>query len=226
MATAKSPGTMMSYGGEGYRLLGELIRRISGQSYTEFITERIFVPLGMADCHVGLTPTIEPRTVCNMDESFMPDMPVGDALREMAAVPDAGGSIFGPVGDYAAFAQMLLNGGDYGNERLLSRAAVEQATRNQVPGIGVDFGGWHDEACWGYGFSITGTERWRWYDGALVPAGSFGHGGLGGSAYWVDRDNDVVALYFSHCEDIDPEREEHHWDFDLFQNLVTAAVVD
>jgi CubicO group peptidase (beta-lactamase class C family) len=40
------------YSNVGYALLGELIHRASGQRYGEFVTQRVFRPLGM-DCVVG-----------------------------------------------------------------------------------------------------------------------------------------------------------------------------
>lgn len=41
------PGTQWNYSNTGYYLLGMLIERLSGKSYSEFLTENIFLPLGM-----------------------------------------------------------------------------------------------------------------------------------------------------------------------------------
>jgi CubicO group peptidase (beta-lactamase class C family) len=43
------PGTKWSYSNSGYILLGYLIEKISGQSYSDFIQQNIFTPLGMKD---------------------------------------------------------------------------------------------------------------------------------------------------------------------------------
>jgi len=43
------PGTKLNYSNSGYILLGYLIEKISGQSYSEFVQQNIFTPLGMKD---------------------------------------------------------------------------------------------------------------------------------------------------------------------------------
>lgn len=222
---AKPPGAEMSYGGVNYDLLGEIIRRVAGISYSDFLAQRLFEPLGMS-ARVGFDRSIEPNLVCNFDVQYTPDLPTGDELRMLTSTPSASASVFGTMEDCARFAQMLLNEGDYGEVRLLQPATVALMTRNQIPGIGTEFLGGHDEACWGYGLDILDTERWRWHDGSLPANGTFTHGGLGGVMFWGDPVHDLIGLYFSHCLDVDPETGEHHWDADLFQNMVTAAVAN
>ena len=43
------PGTKWNYSNSGYVLLGYLIEKISGQSYSDFVQQNIFTPLGMKD---------------------------------------------------------------------------------------------------------------------------------------------------------------------------------
>ena len=45
------PGTKWGYSNMGIATLGRIIEVVSGKSYEEFITERIFQPLGMKDSH-------------------------------------------------------------------------------------------------------------------------------------------------------------------------------
>ncbi len=227
LGTAKQPGAEMSYAGINYDLLGEIIRRISGMSYAAFVEEHIFRPLGMQRARVGFDRSIEPNMVCNFDIKFTPDLPVGDELRALASIPNGSSAVYGTIEDCAAFAQTLLNGGSYGDATILQPATVAQMTRNQIPGVGSDFfGHWHKEASWGYGPGVMGNARWAWYDGTLASNASFNHGGLGGVLFWVDPEIDVVGAYFSYCYDVDPETGAHHWDADLFQNMVTVAVAD
>jgi CubicO group peptidase (beta-lactamase class C family) len=44
------PGESFSYSNSGYNLLGYIIEKVSGQSYWQFLHERIFMPLGMTSC--------------------------------------------------------------------------------------------------------------------------------------------------------------------------------
>ena len=41
------PGTQYNYSNTGYYLLGMIIEKLSGKTYSEFLTENIFLPLGM-----------------------------------------------------------------------------------------------------------------------------------------------------------------------------------
>ncbi len=46
------PGSEWNYSNTGYYLLGMLIEKLSGNTYSEFLTENIFIPLGMIDTGV------------------------------------------------------------------------------------------------------------------------------------------------------------------------------
>ena len=223
---AKKPGAQMTYANENYELLGEIVRRVSGMSFSDFLVERIIRPLGMDGVRVGLDPAIESDFVFDFSVPLGEGVPSGDALRELFTHPHPAANLFARARDYAAFLQMLLNKGYYGDAQILHPITVAQMTRNQVPGIRAEFFGRSiAEAGWGYGPAIVQTQRWPWTVGTLVKDGAISHGGGGGTTFWVDPATDVVGVYFSYCTKFDPVTLEPAWDFDLFQNMVTAAVV-
>lgn len=223
---AHPPGSLMSYCNHGYELLGEVVRRVSGVSFQDFVAQRILAPLGMADSYFGLRSAERTRFAeRDADNPVLPALGGREDYRRFVEIPFAMGGLYATAADYAIFAQMYLNRGRYGSQRILGEACVAQMTRNQIPGIPAEFLGPHPEGDWGYGFGIIGDDRWRMFDGSLPPNGGFGHGGLGGTAFWVDPLNDLIGIYFSVCG-IDDVREEHIWEYDLFQNLVTTAVAD
>ena len=45
------PGSQYRYNNSGYFLLGAIIEKISGQTYAQFVEQRIFAPLGMQDTY-------------------------------------------------------------------------------------------------------------------------------------------------------------------------------
>jgi CubicO group peptidase (beta-lactamase class C family) len=47
------PGTRVSYSNMGYMFLGEVISKISGKSYEDFVREEILIPNGILDMHIG-----------------------------------------------------------------------------------------------------------------------------------------------------------------------------
>ena len=223
----KTPGTQMTYDNHHYALLGEVVRRASGQSLWDFAHERIFLPLGMLDTSYRLQEKYRGRAVVrDPAASFLEPIPGDEVdILTVADEPNGGSGLATTAKDYAIFLQMILNGGKYDDTRILTEASVREMTRNQIPGVGTEMGGsWHPEASWGLGFGVLGTERWRGFHGSLAPEGTLSHGGIGGTCFWIDREHEVIGVYFSVCLDIDPERGEHAWDFDLFQDLVTAAI--
>ena len=219
----RPPGEEMAYCNENYTLLGEIVRRVSGQPLDEYAREHIFEPLGMSDTSYRLLPHLEPRIVrapTDIDAAVPMENP------ELRDAPRGGSGVRATALDYAKFCQAFLNRGAYGDYQMLRSRTVFEMTRNQIPGIGTDFGGWHPEASWGLGFRVMADEKWRWFDGSMLPQGSLMHGGNGGTNFWIDPENDMLGIYFSTCLDQDMDRGELHMDLDLFQNMAIAAIRD
>jgi len=218
----KRPGEEMSYCTFNYVVLGEIVRRGSGIHGADFMDQRIFAPLGMADTTAHYPGDDSPRLA-----TLPADAPLRVLFPSPALPPglpargDAG--VVSTALDLAVFGQACLNGGRYGDVRLLSPATIQQMTRNQIPGISVNwFGQFHREASWGYGWQVTCDEKWSYFDGSLRPAESFGHGGATGTFYWIDPQNEVVGVYLS--LGVAWERDVFRHRFDLFQNMVYAAL--
>jgi CubicO group peptidase (beta-lactamase class C family) len=217
----------MSYCNHGYALLGEIVRRVSGQSLADFARERIFEPLRMEDTSYIVPDAVRARIVRRpLDAPFAVGV-VGPGLgtREHQELPLAAAGVYSTVMDMAIFGQMFLNRGSYGDVRILSPASVAEMTRNQIPGISSQIPGeFFPEASWGFGWSIRGNKKALRY-GSLHSPQTFSHHGAGGVQFWVDPVYEIVGLYFSVAlEFIDDLRsKECH---DLFMNAVTAAVVD
>ena len=70
---------------------------------------------------------------------------------------------------------------------------------------------------------IQGDARWRSSHGILQPRGTFYHQGGTGCGFWIDPVHDVVGIYLSSVP-LDFDTGDAHWEFDKFQNMVTAAV--
>lgn len=56
-----SPGEKWCYSNTGYVLLGWILEKVSGQSYGDFLTERIFSPLGMENTQAIVSDQIVPH---------------------------------------------------------------------------------------------------------------------------------------------------------------------
>jgi D-alanyl-D-alanine carboxypeptidase len=75
------PGTRFSYSNAGFALLTGVIERVSGQSYGEFVHDRLFAPLGMHNTGFGGVPQINAysRVVTPFQRATYRLMPVQEA---------------------------------------------------------------------------------------------------------------------------------------------------
>ena len=222
---ARPPGQQMDYLFLCYVLLAQIVERVSGRSYSEFIQERLFTPLGMRDSYVAVPESVRSRVIKRPAEAPW-NQPMGPLFAIDSRKNEEGPSVFTTTRDLAVFGQMFLNGGTYGGARILSRPAVAAMTRSQTPGIPVIMGPKsHKEASYGYGWFIRTQEKWRYWDGSLQSQGEFHHQGAGGVLLWVDPRDEIVSCYFSIDLAVTPEMEPL-WNADLFQNVVSSAVAD
>jgi len=227
---AAAPGTLMIYADLNYQFIGEIVRRLSGRRIWELARERIFAPLGMDDSFFIVPESAMERVVIRPPDAPLaaPMSPLYQGIdsRQMQETPYASSGVFSTPLDLARFGQCFLNQGRYGQARLLSRASVAAMTRDQIPGVPARFLGLHIPiASWGYGWVVESPAKWKYYHGSLWPLGTFNHGGGGGTMLWVDREHEVVGVYFEACRRF-TERLEMLWNADLFHNVITAAIDD
>jgi CubicO group peptidase (beta-lactamase class C family) len=234
----KPPGTEMSYSNYGYELLGEIVRRVSGQSLPSFAQARIFTPLGMRDTYYSVPDSVKGRIVrrpatapwAGPEGPGLAEAPLVTKLRmvgldsqEWQETPFAAYGAFSTALDIATFGQMFLNRGHYGETRILSAASVAEMTRNQIPGISTHEGNeFFPEASWGLGWDVLGDKK-PLYDGSLCSLHTFMHGGGGGVRLWVDPIYEIIGVYFSVILE-NTAAGVALWQADLFMNAVTAAV--
>jgi CubicO group peptidase (beta-lactamase class C family) len=221
-------GEVMIYSTHNYDLLGEIVRRLSGRRLEQLARERVFGPLGMHDSYYEVPESESHRVVQRAPgRPFGPEwLPFFDDIggRRWQETPWGGGGLFSTPLDIAVFGQMIVDEGRYGDARILSPATVAAMTRDQIPGLRARLLNHEAEhASWGYGWTITSPTKWRYFDGSLQPLGTLSHSGGGGAAFWVDREHELVGVYFEVSTRL-TERYEMLWNFDLFQNAVTAAV--
>ncbi|UCF39090.1 MAG: beta-lactamase family protein [Acidobacteriota bacterium] len=181
----EKPGEKFIYSDINYFLLGEIVRRVTGQTLDEFADERIFKPLGMME--TGFNP--DPAKVERIAPTEKRD---GEMLRGHVHDPTAsrmGGvaghaGLFSTVDDTARWAQMILNGGVFDGSRILSPLAVLKMISPQTP-----FG----EGDWrGIGFDIE--TRFSTPRGDLFPVSSFGHTGFTGTSVWIDPYSETLVV--------------------------------
>ena len=83
------PGAEYLYSNTGYNLLAEIVARASGQSFADFMQQRIFKPLGMNDTHILID---HQRVEKNRATSYAPNENIGELRRLHFTPPPADGS--------------------------------------------------------------------------------------------------------------------------------------
>ncbi|NUR52041.1 MAG: beta-lactamase family protein [Hamadaea sp.] len=187
-------------------LLGVLVARVTGQSFEEFLRERLFEPLGMKDTGFDvpaekidrLPPLYAPDP--QSGEFHVWDPAEGGRHSRPPAFQGGGGGLVSTVDDYHAYFQMLLNGGVHGGRRILSKPAVELMTTNRLTAeqlaareamgrdnVHISFGqGQHGG--WGFGMAV------RTYRGDYAPVGQFGWDGGSGVTTYADPANQLTGM--------------------------------
>ncbi|MBD2768137.1 beta-lactamase family protein [Hymenobacter sp. BT664] len=191
------PGEQFTYG-LSVDVLGRLIEVLSGQPLDQYLQTRIFEPLGMRDTYFYLPPTKRARLAKlyteNARKQTVPMPPQGGMSPDYPLAPgtyfSGGAGLSSTIDDYAAFLQLLLNGGTYHGRQLLKPATVALMTQNQIGEL--NQGG----NKFGLGFGITTAENAARQPGGLSE-GSYEWGGIFGTTYWVDPKQQLVALLYT-----------------------------
>lgn len=176
-------------------LQGVLIARASGAALPDFLTERIFRPLGMVDTGFGVPVSQRHRL-----SSYYRHDPDGGGLllldgpdgqyAEVPAFPSGAGGLVSTAADWLAFARLLLGGGETGGRRLLSAESVRLMTTNHLtPAQAEPAQLFLEGQGWGFGGSVDIDRRDPWN----VP-GRYGWVGGTGTAACVFPDGRVSIL--------------------------------
>jgi CubicO group peptidase (beta-lactamase class C family) len=126
-----TPGEAFEYANTNYDILGLIIQTVSGQSYEEYIEEKIFTPLGMKQSYTSL----EDVRAGNMSRGYYPFFGFTTAYDHLMpysriAKPSAG--LFSSVEDLTHYLIAHLNDGRYQDGSILS---PEGMTELHTPGI-------------------------------------------------------------------------------------------
>jgi CubicO group peptidase (beta-lactamase class C family) len=113
------PGEKWNYSNSGYVLLGYLIEKISQQSYSEFVQENIFTPLGMKDSGYDSNSAIILHRASGYTPSAKGTIHAG--YIDMS-IPFSAGSLYSTTEDLLRWEQGLMGG------KLLSVASLAKMT--------------------------------------------------------------------------------------------------
>jgi uncharacterized protein YbbC (DUF1343 family)/CubicO group peptidase (beta-lactamase class C family) len=181
---AVAPGATFLYSDTGFILLGELVRRVSGEPLDTFARKQFFAPLGMRDTAfappAAWRKRIAPTEAVNNQGPLRGVVHDGNARMLHGIAGHAG--MFSTASDLSRFCRMLLAGGQLGGRRYLKEATVRAMFTPHVIG----------ESTRGLGWDMASPYSRTL--GAYFPMGSVGHTGFTGTAIWMDPATNVYMI--------------------------------
>ena len=222
------PGSRMEYHATSSMwVIAAIVEQRAGQSFDEFVRQRIAAPLGLDDLYVGLPreqhrrvadvvhvgPALSPEELAKLGFPVNPQSEVTEEALEAfnrpearaAGVPGGGGTM--TAGDLALFYQALLRDAEpHEGPRIWSRETVAQ-------GLEIRTGELRDPmigrlANRTLGLVVAGeTDRVYRGFGHTNSSRAFGHMGAGGQVAWADPETGISFGYCTNGCDRNPLRQ-------------------
>ena len=213
---AFDPGENWKYA-LNHDVLAAVVEVISGKRFRDYVSENIFLPLGMKESYYHNEAVLDrvaelyryvdsPETDIVKLQTAGLDACEGKVINVGKAVPhifgteyDSGGAgITTSVSDYSKFATALANGGVGANgERILAPGTIELMRQNQLSPDQLKTFCHHQYLGYGYGLGVR-TMMDLAGGGSCGSIGEFGWGGAAGATVLVDPDRKLSMFYTHH----------------------------
>ena len=191
---ADEPGTVMAYHRRNFGwAIAELVRRIDGRPFNQFLQEEVTGPLAMNDTYVGLPPSLEGRvsSVHAMEDCDRPEMVCDYNRPEVHQAVHPAGCGIATARDLARIYAMMERGGALDGVRILKPETVAEVTKLQVEGIDGTLNQYiHRSLGMALGDPRMGSS-------GTVDIHTFGHGGVGTTMGWADADSGLAAAFLT-----------------------------
>jgi len=190
------PGAQAVYSDLGFIVLGEIIERITGETLDRFCREEVFEPLGMRDTMFNPPRSLWHKIAPTEWDSWRGRLLQGEVHDRNAYIMggvSAHAGLFSTARDLAVFLQMMLNGGIYGDKRIVKESTVKLFVQRQnlVEGSSRALG-WD-------------TPSGESTSGHYFSKNSFGHTGFTGTSLWVDLEKELFVIFLTNR--VHPTRE-------------------
>ena len=201
------PGESWQYGVSA-DILGAVVESVSQMRFGDFLWKKIFKPLGMQDTGFYLQEDKKER----LADVYENRKGIGLKLFSqdhlgirIDAKPNSfesgGGGLFSTVDDYARFAQMLLNGGESGDVRIMQPETIRYLTGCGLDGKRQDkFSNWFGLDGHSYG-NLMRVLYDRKLAGVLGSEGEYGWDGWLGTYFVNDPVRKITFLFMTQIKD-------------------------
>ena len=188
----KKPGEYV-YSDLGFILLRKLVENISNQDFESFVNQHFYIPMNLGSIKFNPSQkniTKEQIAPTEFDSNFRNQTVLGfvhDPAAAMIGGVSGHAGLFSNANDIAVIMQMLLNGGTYGNVRILKTSTIDMFTKRQ-----------NKNSRRGLGFDKPETNPIK-----ATPTSkncsplAFGHTGFTGTYAWADPKSKLIIVFLS-----------------------------
>ncbi len=197
-----SPGTAWNYS-VATDVLGWIVQVVSGQPLEEFLADRIFKPLGMAETGFHVREGQGHR----LATCYQPTVKGGLAVQDQAESSpfltkppfiSGGGGLVSTAADYLKFAEALRTG----SPRIIGRKTLELMTANHLPdgkslpqmSRSAFSEAAYDGVGFGLGFAVTTAVHKTMIAGN---DGDYFWGGAASTFFWIDPAEEMTVLFLT-----------------------------
>jgi beta-N-acetylhexosaminidase len=185
------PGTRVVYSDLNAILLGEIVRRVTGEGLDAFAARELFAPLGLSRSwfrpparlarHIAPTGAWRGRPVAGV---------VNDPSAARLGGVSGNAGLFGSAADVARFAQFMLRDGALPDGRRLLRPETVRLFVAKA----VESGRGAARGARALGWQAVPTGERVSSAGVLFGPRSYGHTGWTGTSLWIDPDRDLFVV--------------------------------
>ena len=199
------PGTRWCYS-LSTDVCGALVEIISGQTFSEFLSERIFIPLEMFDTAFTISDEKVPRLAANYERDenknlVLIDDPVKSIYANTGRLQSGGGGLLSTTADYSKFCEMLLGGGKYLGCRIIGDRTLKMMSQNHLPKnadlASVAMGSFSETAYEGVGFGLGFAQTLSEVRAQNLGVGDFYWGGMASTIFWVDPKESMFCVFMT-----------------------------
>ncbi|MCY7352402.1 MAG: serine hydrolase [Cytophagaceae bacterium] len=188
------PGQGYVYSDLSYYLYPQIIKRLTGQNWEDWLKQNFYQPLGANSLTYNAYRSVPLTRVVptEYDSLFRKNLIHGRVHDEGAAMLDGisgHAGLFGTANDLAKLMQMYLNGGTYGGKRYIQESTLKQWTGYPFP-VEVN-------ARRGIGFDKPDRKKPGLSGPKSASAASFGHSGYTGTFVWMEPEQQMLYIFLA-----------------------------
>jgi CubicO group peptidase (beta-lactamase class C family) len=129
------PGSEYFYSNLGYAVLGQVLAQIAGQSYDDYVTANILVPLGMAGSGFDPAPLRAQLATGYRSVQVTPSgvMAVAARLVDPQGAYNPAGGLLSSAADMVRFLMLQFRDGPVGGDQILSAASLAEMWQPVAP---------------------------------------------------------------------------------------------